>query len=83
MRCCTDPLIQSKGFAILYFVSDYSEGAHPLVPDALVRSNTEPLSGYGTDHYTTRAKEKIRTVIRLATSWATTAEAVNSLIEWL
>ena len=24
-----------------------------------------------------------RTVIRLATSWATTAEAVNSLIEWL
>ena len=45
---------------MLYFVNDYSEGAHPQVLDALVRSNMEPLSGYGTDRYTESAKEKIR-----------------------
>ncbi len=45
---------------MLYFVNDYSEGAHPQVLDALVRSNMEPLSGYGTDRYTASAKEKIR-----------------------
>ncbi len=45
---------------MVYFVNDYSEGAHPKVLDALVRSNLEPLSGYGTDRYTVSAKEKIR-----------------------
>ncbi len=44
---------------MVYFVNDYSEGAHPKVLDALVRSNSEPLSGYGTDRYTASAKEKI------------------------
>ncbi|MBE6764048.1 MAG: low specificity L-threonine aldolase [Ruminococcaceae bacterium] len=51
---------------MLYFVNDYSEGAHPQVLDALVRSNAEPLSGYGTDRFTARAKEKIRAACGIA-----------------
>ncbi len=45
---------------MLYFVNDYSEGAHPKVLDALTRTNLEPLSGYGTDPYTASAKAKIQ-----------------------
>ncbi|MDO4419021.1 MAG: low specificity L-threonine aldolase, partial [Ruminococcus sp.] len=42
------------------FESDYTEGAHPLILDALVRTNMEQLSGYGFDKYCSSAKEKIR-----------------------
>lgn len=45
---------------MLYFQNDYSHGAHPKVLEHLVSTNSEPLSGYGTDIYTERAKEKIR-----------------------
>lgn len=45
---------------MLYFESDYTEGAHPQVLDALVKTNMESLSGYGNDHYCERAKEKIK-----------------------
>ena len=45
---------------MLNFESDYIAGAHPRVLDALCRTNAEPLSGYGSDPYTARAKEKIR-----------------------
>ena len=44
---------------MLSFESDYIEGAHPLILDALVKTNFEQLSGYGADCYTARAKEKI------------------------
>ena len=46
---------------MLYFESDYMHGAHPKVIEALVRSNLEPMSGYGEDPYTRSAAEKIRT----------------------
>lgn len=48
---------------MLYFINDYSEGAHEKVLDALVKTNMEKLTGYGTDSYTERAKEKIRRAI--------------------
>ncbi len=46
---------------MLSFASDYVEGAHPDVLDLLVKTNMEQLTGYGTDIYTLRAKEKIKT----------------------
>ncbi len=42
------------------FVSDYITGAHPEVLKALVSTNSETLTGYGTDYYCARAKEKIK-----------------------
>lgn len=45
---------------MLYFENDYSEGAHQKVLDALVKTNYEKLSGYGSDDYCEKAKEKIK-----------------------
>lgn len=44
---------------MISFESDYIEGAHPLILEALAKSNMESLSGYRSDKYTERAKEKI------------------------
>jgi threonine aldolase len=44
---------------MLYFESDYMEGAHPAIMQRLMETNLEPLSGYGVDHYCESAKEKI------------------------
>lgn len=44
---------------MLSFESDYIEGAHPAVLEALAKTNMEALSGYGADEYSTRAKAKI------------------------
>ncbi len=40
--------------------SDYIAGVHPKVLECLMETNMEVLSGYGSDPYTERAKEKIR-----------------------
>ena len=48
---------------MLYFINDYSEGAHEKVLERLVKTNMERLTGYGTDKYTADAKEKIRAAI--------------------
>lgn len=45
---------------MLYFKNDYSEGACQQVLDALVKTNFEKLSNYGSDFYTESAKNKIR-----------------------
>ena len=45
---------------MLYFQSDYIAGAHPEVMEALCRTNTAPLPGYGTDEFCEAAAEKIR-----------------------
>lgn len=45
---------------MLYFVNDYSEGAHEKVLQHLIDTNMEQLSGYGTDHYCESAREKIK-----------------------
>ena len=44
----------------LAFASDYMEGAHPAVLDALVKTNMESVAGYGSDRFTESAKAKIR-----------------------
>ncbi|MCR5228680.1 MAG: aminotransferase class I/II-fold pyridoxal phosphate-dependent enzyme [Solobacterium sp.] len=45
---------------MINFESDYTEGAHPAVLEALCRTNMEQLSGYGSDHYCESAKAKIK-----------------------
>lgn len=42
------------------FVSDYMEGAHPMILKKLMETNMEKTDGYGLDPYTESAKEKIR-----------------------
>ena len=48
---------------MISFESDYINGAHPAILDALLATNDAALTGYGSDHYSQRAKEKIRTAI--------------------
>ena len=48
---------------MLHFECDYLMGAHPKLLERLVETNMEALSGYGSDHHTDTAKEKIRTAI--------------------
>ncbi len=45
---------------MLHFDTDYMEGAHPKVMEALVKTNLEHTVGYGSDEYTQKAKELIR-----------------------
>ena len=45
---------------MLYFASDYMEGAHEKVLQRLIETNMEHLSGYGTDKYCESAKAKIK-----------------------
>lgn len=52
---------------MLNFESDYIQGAHPEVLNALVQTNMEPLSGYGADKYCESAKEKILTACKCKT----------------
>ena len=47
------------------FESDYIAGAHPEVLEKLTATNLEPLTGYGSDPYCERAKEKIREAVGL------------------
>ena len=49
-----------QGSDILRLASDYMEGAHPAIIDALVRTNRERTSGYGTDGHSERARALIR-----------------------
>ncbi|KAL4939082.1 hypothetical protein BDV06DRAFT_231279 [Aspergillus oleicola] len=39
------------------FLDDYSEGAHPRLLEALLRTNTTQQTGYGTDEYTQKARQ--------------------------
>ncbi len=45
---------------MIYFNSDYTEGAHPKVLQKLVDTNLEQTPGYGTDDYCRQAADKIR-----------------------
>ncbi|MDR0951778.1 MAG: aminotransferase class V-fold PLP-dependent enzyme [Oscillospiraceae bacterium] len=42
------------------FECDYTEGAHPKILDALVRTNSVQTPGYGTDKYCESARKMIR-----------------------
>ncbi|KAL4864583.1 hypothetical protein BDV12DRAFT_188832 [Aspergillus spectabilis] len=39
------------------FLDDYSEGAHPRLLEALLRTNTTQQTGYGSDQYTKEARQ--------------------------
>lgn len=45
---------------MLSFESDYILGAHEAVLEALIKTNSEVMSGYGNDPHTKRAKELIK-----------------------
>lgn len=45
---------------MLYFMNDYSEGAHPRILEALVRTNSEQHVGYGMDDHCEKASDLIK-----------------------
>ncbi len=74
---------------MLYFTSDYMEGAHEKVLERLVETNMEHLSGYGMDIYCESAKEKIKKLCQcenadvhfLVGGTQTNAVVIGSLLE--
>lgn len=48
---------------MIYFLSDYSQGAHPAVMEALMRTNTEHSDGYGIDEHCENAARMIKKMI--------------------
>ncbi|NQH33591.1 aminotransferase class I/II-fold pyridoxal phosphate-dependent enzyme [Streptococcus suis] len=73
---------------MLHFENDYNKGVHPALLQALVETNQEGVSGYGTDPYTQSAIEKIRRVIKcphaqitfLSGGTQTNQIAINSML---
>lgn len=51
---------------MIYFRSDYSQGAHPKVMDALMRTNMEHTDGYGLDAHCEHAAQMIRELIGIS-----------------
>lgn len=49
---------------MIYFESDYTEGAHPEIMKRLMETNMEQTSGYGTDFYCESARNKIKEICR-------------------
>lgn len=47
---------------MLHFENDYNKGAHSELLNALIETNDQGLSGYGTDSYCQQAADKIREV---------------------
>ncbi len=45
---------------MICFRSDYSQGAHPKVLEALTRTNLEHTDGYGMDEHCFHAEQMIR-----------------------
>ena len=54
---------QERKKIMIYFLSDYSQGAHPAVMEALVRTNSEHSDGYGTDEHCEHAAQLIKDMI--------------------
>lgn len=53
---------------MLSFNNDYSEGAHPKILEALVKTNLDSTVGYGEDEFSSEAKEVIRKKIACETA---------------
>lgn len=53
---------------MILFTSDYTEGCHEKILNALSRTNMEQTIGYGQDEYCETAKEKIKTAFSLTHS---------------
>lgn len=73
---------------MLHFENDYNKGAQPALLEALLLTNEEGMSGYGTDIYTQSATEKIRLATKcpeaqvtfLAGGTQTNQIVINSLL---
>lgn len=52
---------------MISFESDYNNGAHPKVLEALIKTNDEQTLSYGFDRFSIDAKEKIKNFARLPT----------------
>ncbi len=48
---------------MIFFMNDYSEGAHPRIMEALMKTNMEQTVGYGLDPHCEHAAELIRKTI--------------------
>lgn len=48
---------------MIYFRSDYSQGAHPHILDALIKTNEEHTDGYALDPHSEHAAEMIKEMI--------------------
>ena len=48
---------------MIYFLSDYSQGAHPAVMEALMRTNLEHSDGYGVDGHCRHAAAMVKEMI--------------------
>ncbi|MFK4785002.1 threonine aldolase family protein [Fusobacterium sp. MFO224] len=49
---------------MISFKNDYSEGAHPKIIEALVKTNCEQTDGYGEDNYTLEAYKNIKNKLK-------------------
>ena len=49
---------------MIYFNSDYLEGAHPAIMERLLQTNMEQTVGYGEDEDCAAAREKIQAACR-------------------
>ena len=47
---------------MIRFNSDYTEGAHPNIMDAMIRTNFEQTPGYGEDYHSDNAKQMIKDI---------------------
>lgn len=47
---------------MIYFTSDYTEGAHERILESLIKTNMEQTAGYGCDEYCDAAREAIKNV---------------------
>lgn len=45
------------------FTNDYSEGAHPKIMEALIKTNTEQCDGYGLDKYCKEATSLLKQIL--------------------
>jgi threonine aldolase len=64
---------------MIYFDSDYMEGAHPEVMRRLVETNLEHTVGYGCDPYTQQAKDVKVLSIRVIAQRLTRQRTSSSL----
>ena len=47
---------------MIYFNSDYLEGAHPAIMERLLQTNMEQTVGYGEDEYCAKAAAQIKSL---------------------
>ena len=54
---------EDKEVAMYSFTNDYSEGAHPKIMEALLKTNYEQCEGYGLDKYCLEATNILKKIV--------------------